>query len=230
MKSTALITGGTGGLGTPTTAAFLDEGWRIVVPTRPGSESPAPPAQVGLELLEADLFDPAGASRSVELATSAAAAPLRAVVNLVGGYSGGTRVEETSLADFEAQLRVNLWPTFLTVAAALPHLRSAAPAAIVCVSSRAAVRPFAGAVGYISAKAAVIAFAQSVAAECAHDGVRCNTVLPSVIDTPANRAAQPDADRSAWVAPERIAGVIRFLCSAESEPISGASVPVYGTR
>ena len=229
MKSTALITGGTGGLGTAATDAFLTAGWRVVVPTRPGGGPPVAPAREGLELLEADLFDPAGAGSAVELATIEADAPLRAVVNLVGGYAGGARVEETPLADFEAQLTLNLRPTFLAVSAALPHLRSAAPAAIVCVSSRAAVKPFAGAAGYISAKAAVIAFAQSVAAECAGEGVRCNSVLPSVIDTPANRAAQPDADRSAWVAPERIAAVIRFLCSADSEPISGASVPVYGT-
>ncbi len=228
MKGTALITGGTGGLGTAVTDAFLADGWRVVVPSRGAGHSPAAPARQGFELVEADLLDPSGAARAVDVATGHADTPLRALVNLVGGYSGGARVEETPVADFEAQLTLNLRPTFLAVSAALPHLRRAAPAAIVCVSSRAAVRPFAGAAGYISAKAAVIAFAQAVAAESTRNGVRCNAVLPSVIDTPANRRAQPDADRSSWVPPTRVAAVIRFLCGHDSEPMSGAAVPVYG--
>jgi len=89
----------------------------------------------------------------------------------------------------------------------------------------------AGATTQIAVKrdtAAVVAFAQAVAAEYASDGVRCNAVLPSVIDTPANRRAQPSADRSTWVSPVRIANVIRFVCSADSDPMSGAAVPVYG--
>jgi NAD(P)-dependent dehydrogenase (short-subunit alcohol dehydrogenase family) len=96
------------------------------------------------------------------------------------------------------------------------------------VSSRAAVAPFAGASGYVTAKAAVLAFAQAVAVEYKADGVRCNTVLPSVIDTPANRAAQPGADHSRWVPPDGIARVILFLAGPGSAPTSGAVIPVYG--
>jgi NAD(P)-dependent dehydrogenase (short-subunit alcohol dehydrogenase family) len=99
---------------------------------------------------------------------------------------------------------------------------------VVCVSSRAAVQPFSGAAGYIVSKAAVIAFVKVIATEYRNDGVRCNAILPSVIDTPANRAAQPDADHARWVAPAEIARVVRFLCSEESAPVSGAEVPVYG--
>jgi NAD(P)-dependent dehydrogenase (short-subunit alcohol dehydrogenase family) len=98
----------------------------------------------------------------------------------------------------------------------------------VCVSSRAAVAPFAGASGYVASKAAVIALAQAVAVEYRDAGVRCNTVLPSIIDTPGNRAAQPDADHSRWVPPVEIARVIRFLAGDESAPTSGATMPVYG--
>lgn len=94
--------------------------------------------------------------------------------------------------------------------------------------SRAAVQPFAGAAGYIASKAAVIAFAQAVAVEYRDEGIRCNAVLPSVIDTPANRRAQPDADPARWVSPDRIAEVIHFLCDEPSAAISGAAVPVYG--
>jgi NAD(P)-dependent dehydrogenase (short-subunit alcohol dehydrogenase family) len=99
---------------------------------------------------------------------------------------------------------------------------------IVCVSTRAALRPFPGAAGYISSKAAVLAFVDALAAEYTADGVRANAILPSVIDTPANRASQPDADHSRWVSPEQIARVIRFLCSDDSAPTSGAHIPVYG--
>jgi NAD(P)-dependent dehydrogenase (short-subunit alcohol dehydrogenase family) len=100
--------------------------------------------------------------------------------------------------------------------------------AIVCVSTRAALRPFAGAAGYIASKAAVLAFVDALAAEYTKDGVRANAVLPSVIDTYANRVDQPDADYSRWVKPADIAAVIRFLSSPESGPVSGAHVPVYG--
>ena len=98
----------------------------------------------------------------------------------------------------------------------------------MCVGSRAALVPFSGAAGYIASKAALTAFAQAVAVEYRNDGVRCNAVLPSVIDTPANRAATPNADFGRWVPPAQIAGVIAHLLSDDAAPTSGAAVPVYG--
>lgn len=150
------------------------------------------------------------------------------MVNLVGGYAGSGLVHETPVDDFEAMLRINLRPTYLVTSAALPHLVSAGGGSVVCVSSRAAVAPFAGAAGYVTSKAAVLAFANAVAVEYRKQGVRANTVLPSVIDTPANRAAQPDADFSRWVTPAEIAQVILFLAGDGSAPTSGATIPVYG--
>ena len=99
---------------------------------------------------------------------------------------------------------------------------------IVCVGTRAVQQPFSGAAAYIASKSAVLSFAQVVAVEYRDDGVRCNAILPSVIDTPANRAAMPKADHDRWVKPEQIAGVIAFLLSNDSEPVSGAAIPVYG--
>jgi NAD(P)-dependent dehydrogenase (short-subunit alcohol dehydrogenase family) len=90
------------------------------------------------------------------------------------------------------------------------------------------VSPFPGAAGYVTAKAAVLAFAAAVDVEYRKKNVRCNTVLPSVIDTPANRAAMPDADHDRWVSPAEIAGVVLFLASEASAPTSGARIPVYG--
>ncbi|WP_405429953.1 SDR family NAD(P)-dependent oxidoreductase [Micromonospora sp. NBC_00617] len=226
-ERSVVVTGGTGGLGGAVVASFVDAGWRVVVPrraARPGSE----PAADGLVQVIADLTDPAGAARVVEAAVGDPAAPLRAVVNLVGGYASGGLVHETPVEEFERMLTVNLRPTYLVTQAALPHLVAAGGGAVVCVSARAALTPFAGAAGYITAKAAVLAFANAVAVEYRSRNVRCNTVLPSVIDTPANRATQPDADHSRWVTPAEIAPVIRFLASTESAPTTGASVPVYG--
>jgi NAD(P)-dependent dehydrogenase (short-subunit alcohol dehydrogenase family) len=161
-------------------------------------------------------------------AADRADAPLKALVNLVGGYAIGGPVHETPVEQFERQLTLNLRPTYLVTKAALPHLVDAGGGAIVCMSARAAVRPFRGAAGYATAKAAVIAFVQAVAVEYRAAGVRCNAVLPSVIDTPANRDREPDADTSRWVPPEQVAAVIRFLCSDDSAPTSGAAIPVYG--
>ncbi|WP_088949844.1 SDR family NAD(P)-dependent oxidoreductase [Micromonospora zamorensis] len=225
-ERSVLVTGGAGGLGGAAVAAFVEAGWRVVVPereARPGSEPAA-----GVLRLVADLSDPADATRAVEAAAGDPAAPLRAVVNLVGGYASEGLVHETPIEVFERMLTVNLRPTYLVTQAALPHLVAAGGGAVVCVSARAAVAPFAGAAGYVTAKAGVLAFANAVAVEYRPRNVRCNTVLPSVIDTPANRAAQPDADHSRWVAPAEIASVIRFLASEESAPTSGATVPVYG--
>jgi len=228
MDRTALITGGTGGLGTAVVERFLADGWRVVVPWIAEKELERLPARDGLELVRADLFEPASVARAVEAAAAEAGAPLGALVNLVGGFSAPGRVHETPIEEFETQFRLNLRPAYLCAQACLPHLIDAGGGAIVCVSTRAAVRPFSGAAGYIASKRAVIAFVEALAVEYRDDGVRANAVLPSVIDTPGNRASQPDADTTKWVSPERIAGVIAFLCSDDAEPTSGASVPVYG--
>jgi NAD(P)-dependent dehydrogenase (short-subunit alcohol dehydrogenase family) len=219
-----LVTGAAGGLGGAVAEVFRADGWRVVAPVR-GIAGEVPGA---VTVPDVDLADPAAAARAASVAAAEPGAPLRAVVNLVGGYGGGALVHELPLAEFERQFTLNVRPTYLVIQAALPHLVAAGGGAVVCVSSRAAVAPFAGASGYVAAKAAVIALAQAVAVEYRGQGVRCNTVLPSVIDTPANRAAQPDADHSRWVPPAEIARVIRFLAGDESAPTSGASVPVYG--
>jgi len=228
VAGSALITGGTGGLGAAVTRAFLDGGWRVVVPLFAEAERERVPAHERLVLETADLSDPDSAASIAALAAGADGAPLKAVVNLVGGFAAGGRVHETPIDDFEAQLRLNLRPTYLVCQAALPHLQAAGGGAIVCVSSRAALRPFSGAAGYIVAKAAVLAFVDALAEEYRKDDIRCNAILPSVIDTPANRRAMPDAEHERWVSPEQIASVVRFLCDDGAEVVSGAHVPVYG--
>jgi NAD(P)-dependent dehydrogenase (short-subunit alcohol dehydrogenase family) len=228
MAASVIVTGGTGGLGLAVTERFLDDGWRVVVPWVVERELERIERRETLELIQADLFDEQSVASVVQLATQDETRPLRAVVNLVGGFSEGGRIHETPIADFEAQLRLNLRPTYLATAAALPALMAGGGGAVVCVSTRAALRPFPGASGYITAKAAVLGFVDAAAAEYKKDGVRVNAVLPSVIDTPANRASMPDADFDTWVRPDQIARVIRFLCSDDASITSGAHVPVYG--
>jgi NAD(P)-dependent dehydrogenase (short-subunit alcohol dehydrogenase family) len=228
MAASALITGGTGGLGAAVTRAFLDGGWRVVVPVYDEAERERVPAHERLVLEPADLLDPDSVQSIAAIAAGDEAAPLRAVVNLVGGFGAGERVHATPVEDFEAQLRLNLRPTYLVCQATLEHLQAAGGGAIVCVSSRVALRPFAGAAGYVVGKAAVLAFVDALAEEYRSDDIRANAILPSVIDTPANRRSMPDADHSRWVPPEQIAAVVRFLCEDGSKPISGAHVPVYG--
>ncbi|BCJ60611.1 hypothetical protein Jiend_40330 [Micromonospora endophytica] len=223
-----LVTGGTGGLGAAVTAVFVEAGWRVVAPQRHTPTPAADPGDNAPVRLVADLTDAADAARVAEVAAGDPAAPLRAVVNLVGGYASAGLVHETPVEEFDRMLALNLRPTHLVTRATLPHLVSAGGGAVVCVAARAALSPFPGVAGYVTAKAAVLAFAAAVAVEYKASGVRCNTVLPSVIDTPTNRAAMPDADHSRWVAPTEIASVIRFLASDESAPTSGAAVPVYG--
>ena len=222
------MTGGTGGLGAAVVTRLLDDGWRVVVPWVAERELERVERREGLELVQADLFEQQAVADAVALAAGTESAPLRAVVNLVGGYAQGARVAEAPIEEFEAQLRLNLRSTYLVTQAALPHLVAAGGGSIVCVGTRAALQPFPGAAGYVTAKAGVIAFAQAVAVEYRDELVRCNALLPSVIDTPANRASMPNADFAKWVAPSQIAATIAFLCSDDSAATSGAAIPVYG--
>src|SRR3954447_4371209 len=224
QQRTVIVTGGTGGLGAAVTKTLLDLDWRVVVPWFAERELERVKNPERLELVQADLTDPDSAKNVVATAGDS----LRALVNLVGGFAMGDRVHATTVDDFEAQLRLNLRPTYLMSAAAIPVLLDAGGGAIVCVSSRAAVQPFAGAAGYITAKRAVLAFVDALHEEYRDDNIRTNAIMPSTIDTPANRKSMPDADFDSWVKPAEIARVIALLCSDDARVTSGAHVPVYG--
>jgi NAD(P)-dependent dehydrogenase (short-subunit alcohol dehydrogenase family) len=226
MADAVLVAGGAGALGSAVVAELRGRGWDVTVLDRQehGGEPDAPPTDGGaLRYVQADLLDQRSAAAAVE-----SVAGLKAVVNLVGGFAMGPKVGESDLDEFEFMLRLNLFPAFNLARAAMPRLVAAGGGAFVCVSARAALEPFSGAAGYITAKAGILAFVRSLHAEYHGDGVRANAILPSVIDTPANRESMPGSDWSKWVSPEQIARVIASLCSDDFAPTSGAAVPVYG--
>jgi NAD(P)-dependent dehydrogenase (short-subunit alcohol dehydrogenase family) len=228
IDGTVLVSGGTGALGRPVVGELLDSGahvvstWiheRAVEAVRDELGEPE-----GLELVQADLSSGEGAGEAVEAASTG---PLAGLVNLAGGFAAGGRLHEAPPEEFGRQLELNLMTAMRLTQAALPKLIEGG-GSVVCVGTKAALEPFSGASGYVVSKAALLALVRALAVEYRDDGVRVNAILPSVIDTPANRKAMPDADHSTWVPPAEIARVIRFLLSADSAPVSGALVPVYG--
>jgi NAD(P)-dependent dehydrogenase (short-subunit alcohol dehydrogenase family) len=225
MGQGVLVAGGTGALGGAVVQELVAAGYDVtatwvVERERTRAESAFDDR---VQLVQADLFDPDAVARAVE-----AVDDIGAVVNLVGGYAAGGKVHEVDADELDRLLRLNLKPGFLLARAAMPLIAAGGGGAYVGVSARAALRPFAGAAAYITAKAGVMAFVGALAVEYKDDGIRANCVVPNAIDTPANRQSMPNADFSKWVPPAEIAKVIRFLVSDDSKPTSGAAVPVYG--
>src|SRR3954447_11024814 len=223
MAAEVLVAGGTGALGAAVVKELVASGHQVGATWLVEKERERLEGVEGVELIKADLFDPNEAASAV-----ASIREIDAVVNLVGGYAKGGRVHETDPDEFERLMRLNLRPNVLLAHAAIPRLLRSGGGAFVAVSARPALRPFPGAPAYIVAKRAVLSFVQTLDAEYRQDGIRANAILPSVIDTPANRSSQPDADFDKWVKPSEIAKVVRFLVSDDSAPTSGAAVPVYG--
>jgi NAD(P)-dependent dehydrogenase (short-subunit alcohol dehydrogenase family) len=150
---------------------------------------------------------------------------------IAGGWRGGKPLhEETSDDTWLAMMRANVDTVHRSLRALLPSMVAHRRGSIVVVGSRVAPQPWTGArsAAYTASKAAVVALAQAVAAEVITDGVRVNAILPSTLDTPANRAAMPSADPGKWVTLSSAASVVAFLLSDDARDISGAAVPVYG--
>jgi NAD(P)-dependent dehydrogenase (short-subunit alcohol dehydrogenase family) len=225
---TILVSGGTGALGRAVLTELLDSGAQVVSTWVHERELERVREEIGeqdgLRLVEADLSSDEGAAAAVE---AAADGSLAGLVTLAGGFASGGRLHEAPEDEFARMVELNLMTAMRLARAAMPKLLEA-QGSIVCVGARAALDPFAGASGYIVSKAAVLALVRTLAVEYRDDGVRANAILPSVIDTPANRAAMPDADHSTWVPPAEIARVVSFLVSPDSAPVSGALMPVYG--
>ena len=186
----------------------------------------AAPAR-GIIRVEADLATEEGAHRAVEKVLETAGR-LDVLAHLVGGFASGGTVAETDEETWRRVLELNLTTANRMFRAALPPMIEARRGRIIAVGSKAGLEPAAGLGAYCASKAALHALVRCTAAEVSSLGITANAVLPSVIDTPANRAAMPSADTSKWVRSETIAALVGWLASDEAADVNGALIPVYG--
>ena len=225
-KKTILVTGGTGGLGRAISLAFLQAGARVIVSYRHQEEMDSLIKEAGA--LAAQL-----SGQALDVTDEGAVREflgkqgvIDGLVNAVGGYIAGATLWEMDAKVLDQMLSLNLKSGFVTMRAVVPGMLKQGRGAIVNVAATAAVTHPAASAAYAASKAAAVAIIDSLAADLKGTGVRANSILPSIIDTPANRRAMPDADYAKWPKPEDIAKVVLFLCSADSQVIHGAAIPV----
>jgi NAD(P)-dependent dehydrogenase (short-subunit alcohol dehydrogenase family) len=228
----ALITGGTGALGVAVSRAFLDAGAAVVVTYIVDEEVPVFRAETEAWraralLSKADVTRPDDVERVVADAVRAHGR-IDVLVNIVGGFTGGTPVVETDERTWDFMQTLNTRSAFLCSRAVLPHMIQRRYGRIVSISARAGLHGSAGMAAYAVSKSGVLILTQAMAEEVKDYGITVNAVLPSIIDTPANRRAMPKADHSRWVPPADLASVILFLASDASRAVTGAGIPVYG--
>ncbi len=227
-----VVAGGTGGLGKAVSLGFLDAGASVVVTYHNETEFRAlkelvAPNQPSLEGYSVDVTDESAVAALFDAVVKQHGA-VDALVNTVGGYAGGVKLWDLETSVLDRMLGLNLRSGFALARAALPIMLKAGHGSIVNVAAKAAFDHGAGAAPYAASKAAAVALMDSLAEDAKGTGVRVNSILPSIIDTPANRRAMPNSDFGLWPKPEDIAQVILFLSSDVAKSIHGASIPVYG--
>ena len=226
MAGEIVVTGASGALGSGVVRALSASGRRVIAVDRDAERAQKHFAGVaGVRTLGFDISSSEGWAKALGEAEIAGA------VLVAGTWQGGKRLfEPGASALWSTVMNANLETARVSFEALLPRLVSAKAGSIVAVGSRTAQRPWEGAkaAAYAASKAALVALVQACAAEVLADGVRINAVLPSTIDTPANRAAMPQHDPAQWVSIESLSGVIAFLLSDAARDISGAAIPVYG--
>ena len=230
------ITGGAGALGSALAAHLVGQGYRVALfDTERAKERLA---QIAKQLGAANAVVHAGdfaTSATWESALAATRAGFGAVPThgalVAGGWDGGAPLHAAKDdSAYEKMIALNVNTTYRALRSLLPAMVEKKGGSIVVVGSRAVSQPWtsAGAAAYGASKAAVVSMAQAVAQEVLEHGVRINAILPSTMDTPANRASMPDADPSKWVALDSASAVIAFLLSEDARDVSGAALPVYG--
>ncbi|MFP6654917.1 MAG: SDR family NAD(P)-dependent oxidoreductase [Myxococcota bacterium] len=220
-ERSVIVTGGTGALGRSVTRAFLAAGDRVTVPWVVEAEAKAMATHDRLRLIEADVADPDGAASVV-----AAAEGCAVLVNGVGGFAGGAPLHESAIEDWDRLFHLNVRTAVAMAQAVAPGFIAQGGGVIINVASQAAIDCPAGIAAYSASKAAIIALTRSLQAELGDYGVRANAVVPTTIDTPANRAAMPDADFATWTATSEIARVMVWLASDAGRTVRGGLIPV----
>ncbi|HXK17249.1 MAG TPA: SDR family NAD(P)-dependent oxidoreductase [Polyangiaceae bacterium] len=226
-----LVTGANGALGSAMVERCAKDGARVVALERSrDGEVKLERAGANILRLHASTSDPSALASAIARAEAEIGSVTGAVLT-AGTWRGGHKFHEAeAAADYRTVMDANLEATSVALRALLPGMVQRKRGSVVLIGSRSGVRPYdaPGSAAYAAAKAALSALAQAVAAEVLGAGVRVNSVLPSTIDTEANRKAMPDADRSRWVSTDSLGDVIQFLLSEQARDISGASLPVYG--
>jgi NAD(P)-dependent dehydrogenase (short-subunit alcohol dehydrogenase family) len=232
VNKVAVITGGTGGLGTALVSRLVQREYRMTLTYLLPEEAERFESQFEVDddrisLRRVDATNPEAIGGLMkEIAEQFGA--IHVVCALVGGWAGGRDVEDTDDLRFERMIDLNLRSAFYTARAALPHLKAAGWGRLLLVGSRAAFDTPGGQAAFNAAKAGVVALGKTIAQELDGTKVTCNVLLPSVIDTPATRATAPYADYITWPTPDEIAAVAEFLISEGSGVINGAAIPVFG--
>lgn len=230
----AVVTGGAGGLGQTVSLAFVEAGASVVVAEHEAARARAEELAARVSATGGQLsFAPVDVSdeASVEALVAEVVARhgrLDALVNLVGGFAAGQPVTELDLSVWRRMLDLNVLTAFLMSKHAARVMERQGSGRILNISSRAALSGRKNAAAYAVAKAAIITLTEAQAEELRDRGITVNCVLPSIIDTPANRAEMPKADTARWPKPEEIARVLVFLATDDAQLISGAAIPVYG--
>ena len=220
-----LITGANGGLGTSVTRAFLDAGARVIGVSR--SISDADFTNERFSGMPAELSQGVQVRKLVD-SVVAKWERLDGAIHLAGGFAGGQSVADTDDATLEKMLDMNYRSAFQVLRAVIPAMRRQGSGRIVAIGSRSAVEPQGMLGAYSASKAALVSLIRTVARENSDRQITANVVLPVTMDTPANRAAMPDADFSKWIQPSQIASLLVHLTSDQGAAISGAVIPVYG--
>jgi NAD(P)-dependent dehydrogenase (short-subunit alcohol dehydrogenase family) len=220
-----LITGAKGGLGSNVTDAFLAAGALVVGSSRAITDSDF--SNPRFTAIAADLTDSQAAQK---LANSVIRRFQRidALVHVMGGFAGGQPIPETDDATWDKMMSLNLKSAVNIFRAVIPHMHRAGRGSIVVIGSRQAAEPSPGLSAYNASKAALASLVRTAGLENKGAGITANVILPSTMNTEANRKANPAADPSKWVQPERVAALAIFLASPAGAQISGAAIPVYG--
>lgn len=222
MTKVAVITGGTGALGSAVVAQLLSDGFSCHVTWMQSRELEHFAFTDRVTLHQVDVSDEAHVQRLY-----AGLDRLDASVHIVGGF-GMSTVTDTSLADFTRMFQLNAATAFLCTREAIRVMRRSRPGKIVNVAARPALLPTGGMVAYSTSKAAVASLTQCIAEEVRAEGILVNAIVPSTMDTPTNRASMPTADFSRWPQLNEVAQAIAFLVGGQNTLTTGTLVPVFG--
>ncbi|MAJ73136.1 hypothetical protein CMK13_09030 [Candidatus Poribacteria bacterium] len=228
----AIVTGGTGTLGTAICQYLLSNQYRLIVPSFLEDEIELFERNIGNRMVDVSLA-PTDLTKADEVDKLAEMAlekfgKVDVLANIAGGFLSGNLTAEMKLDEWEFMMDLNLKSVFLCCRSVLSHMMERQYGKIINVSARAGLKGIAGMSAYSTAKAGVRILTESIAEEVKDKKINVNAIMPSIIDTPTNRQAMPNEDHSLWVKPHQIAQVVGFLISEQASIINGATIPVYG--